>query len=858
MPPKKLTETSNLIELENKAIDPSRYSVQSRADASTFAPTSDVNGSGGIFWLTMGTALDETPNWNPIYPNFRDRALLQFMRSEGMLASAVYSMSTRIGTLDYELNGPPRAKKFAQDLLNAPGLGDSLRDVVQKVSGDLDTSDNGAFVELWRPGNPLSDPGDSPVLGFGHLDSRQCWRSFDPEFPVWYTHPVNGQIRKIHHKRVAFTADNPQSVELARGLGFCATSRVLLMAKTFRSMQIFLNEKVSGRFTRAIGAVNGLTAGQFKRALQGSDDENDSRGFMVYKEIPFFFNPSGQKDDDIKIMLQDLASIPDGFVFREDADLYAYILAFAFGVDAREFWPATQSGATKADASVQNMKAQGRGIGNRIQTVTGLLRKCLPETVEFEFDYTDDAQDAQAAQINQTRASTYDMLVKNGSINALEARAMSIAVGILDETVLNTMVAPATQDSNPDTPQPDAPQQQPGAPIDNTQAINKAADNSVFVYVPLPNDSGLLELQQRVRNVLGINGIEYQDPETFHVTLLYCTEVTNEQLQKVIEASPVSPLLTIESKRFGIFENGEERALYLEVERDTNLVILQSNVFQAFTQNELANQLSPFSAPGAYKPHITLAYLPSGVDIPNLSVNLSTTASRYAFGRSEYQIVASKQKVVDAKSVSTYRKSVRDAVRGLWGGNLGLIDFYNSLSTAVSRQFPAAWDEGAAKWGITDAELTDEEQQRLTLEINTEISYITGFGQAILDGSKANGGALQPFLDRAELWVNSYERIVNLAGVMAAADQKGIWQFGDTDHCISCAGYAGKVYRNSVWRKFLEPYDLMPKGKGLACKGFNCQCGIFPTTKSITRGKPPIIQKMLHVHADEMREAISA
>jgi 2'-5' RNA ligase len=849
--------TDNLLEIEAKAIDPSRFSAQSRAADSLYAPTSDVAGGSGIFWLTMGAALDEEPHWNAIYPNWRDKYLLNFSRTEGMLASALYSMKTRIGTLEHSVNGPPRAKKFAEDLLKSPGLGDNLREIVQKISGDLDTSDNGAFMELWRPGKPDSDAGNRPVLGFAHLDSRQCWRSFDPEFPVWYTHPVTGQIRRLHRSRVVFSADNPQSVELARGIGFCAVSRILLMARTFRSMQIFLNEKVSGRFTRAIGAVNGLTAGQFRKALQSNEAENDSRGYLVYKDIPFFFNPSGQANDEIKIMLQDLASIPDGFVFREDADLYAYMLAFAFGVDAREFWPATQSGATKADASVQNMKAQGRGIGNRIETVADMIRRALPETVEFEFDYTDDAQDDQAAKINQTRATTYDMMVKNGTITAQESRAMSIAVGILDQTVLDTMVAPATSDSNPETPQPDA-LPQPGAQTDNpAQDANKAADNSAFVYVPLPNDSGILEIQQRVRNVLGINGIEYQDPETFHVTLLYCTEATGDQLQKVIESSPVSSLLTIESKHLGIFENGEERALYLEVERDSNLVTLQSNVFQAFTQNGLGNQLSSFSSPGSYKPHITLAYLPSGVDIPNLSVNLSTTAARYAFGRSEYQIVASKQKDGAAqKSVSMYRKSMRDAVRGLWSGALSQYDYHVTMGAAINRQFPLAWNEGAAKFGIFDTERSDEEEQRLTLEINTEISYIAGFGLDIMDNSKENGGALQPLLDRAELWVNSYERIVMLAGTMAAADQKGEWMYGDTeDHCPSCSGYAGRVYRNSTWRKFLEPYDLMPKGKGLACGGWKCDCGIKPTDKPITRGRPPIIQKMLHVH---LPEALSA
>jgi hypothetical protein len=696
----------NLLDLErhSKVADPTRYSVQSRAEDSTFAPMSDVNG-GGVFWITMGAALDDMPAWNPVFPNFRDRALLQFSRTETMLASAVYSMKTRIGTLDFALNGPPRAKKFAQELLEKPGLGDSLREVIQKISGDLDTSDNGAFIELWRPGNPLSDAGDRPVLGFAHLDSRQCWRSFDPEFPVWYTNPVTNEVRKLHRTRVVMAADNPQSVELARGIGFCATSRALRMTRVFRNMQIFLDEKVSGRFTRAIGAVSGINANQLRNALKASEDAADSKGFVIYKDIPFLINPNTEPGNDVKIIMQDLASIPDGFVFRDDADLYAYILAFAFGVDAREFWPATQSGATKADASVQNMKAQGRGIGNRIQTMVAMLRACLPETVEFEFDYTDDAQDLLHAQINQVRVGYYDMNVKNGTITAQESRALQIAEGVLDETVLSTMEAPVTSDSNPDTPQenlqqPDANQQQP-------QDANQP----------------------------GMNG----------------------------------------------------------------------------------------------------------------------------------QTVPAQGKAMTYKSFDDYRRSLRALTRGYWAGQLSAFDFVDGMASAINRHFEQAWQQGEAINGVQPGERSDAAQARLDLAINTEVSYITGFAQAIADNSKANGGALQPMLDRAELWANGYARIVILAQTVSGADLKMKWIRDPLkDSCVDCLQYDGKIFYRSQW----EAAGVYPRGDMLACTGINCGCTWEPTTDRKTVGEVPTLighkhlTSEVHIHSNgvhhEEPEAIPA
>lgn len=669
-------------DMEIKAADPSKRSVQARAeDTQGFTPVSDVLGGGGVFWVNLGQKLDQEPRWNPLYANWRDRFLLEFSRSESMAASAVYSMKTRIGTLNYELNGPPRAKKFAQELLNNPGLGDNLKQVTEKLSTDLDIADNGAFLELWKAGDPSRPPPKgAPCLGFAHLDSRLCWRSFDPEFPVWYTNPLTGKIRKLHKDRVVFASNNPQPVELARGMGFCSISRAMRMIRVFRSMQVFVDEKISGQFTRALGAISGVSAGQVKRALEGVRQEGDNKGFVVYNDIPFLIDPSTEGKNEIKFLLQDLASIPDGFNFRDDADLYAYILAFCFGVDAREFWPATQSGATKADATVQNMKARGRGIGDRIQTLEMMFRAALPESVTFEYDFTDDDQDAQQADIQGKRIHILSTALQAGAINPLEYRALAIAQGLIDGELLETLSLPMDNDS--------------------------AADN--------------------------------------------------------------------ESEVLGLQPNSENSA-----------------------DPDEGNQ-------------------------------------------------AAEVKAQAVKTLPAYRRSLRQAVRGLWTGDLGQWDFIDNMEYVIQRNLTKAWYDGLKLWGLTPADMTQAEKDRLELEINTQITYIGGLADAVSSNSKANGGQLLPLYDRLELWVNQYGRIMSLAGTMAAADQKGLWKYGDTvDHCPSCKALAGRVYRNSTWTKWLEPLDMMPRGKGLACGGWQCDCSIIKTSEPITPGKPPIVTKGL-------------
>lgn len=665
-----------------KAIDPSRYSVQARSQDAPFAPTTDVTG-GGLFWVQLGNKLDEEPPFNPIYPHWRDLFLRDFAKSEPMLASAIYSMATRISGLNYTLNGPPRAKKFAQELLIRPGLGDNLTAIIQKTISDLHTADNGAFWELWRPGNPLSDAGNRPVLGFAHLDSRQCWRSYDPEFPVWYTNPVNFEIRKLHRSRVVFTSDNPQPTELARGIGYCATSRVLRMTRVFRSMQIFLDEKLGGRFNRAIGTVSGVNPKQIKDALIQNNEEADAKGFVIYKDIPFLVSPNMEKGNEIKLMIQDLASIPDGFVFKDDATIYAYILAFCFGVDAREFWPATDSGATKADASVQNMKARGRGIGNDIELVEDLIRAALPESVGFEMDFVDDEQDKMSAEIHQAKANVHKTYVDMGAISAQEARMLGIAEGTLDGDVLTNASAPIDSDDSPGSP--DAPDGNDATP-DGEQ----------------PTDN-----------------------------------------------PPPTP-----------------------------------------------KQLKTYEA---------------------------------------------------------YRRSARGLTRGFWNGDLSRFDFVDDFVSTIERQYEQAWTVGARMSGVEPDERTEAEQAILNNAINTEIGYLTGFADAIEANSKANGGALQPLLDRAELWAQGYDRVVILAQSVSGADVKMKWKRDPTKKsCPDCIQYDGKIFRKSEWAEA----GVYPRSPDLNCSGINCGCDWEPTNERKTRGKPPTLIGHKHFEIEALAHAI--
>lgn len=190
----------------------------------------------------------------------------------------------------------------------------------------------------------------------------------------------------------------------------------------------------------------------------------------------------------------------------------------------------------------------------------------------------------------------------------------------------------------------------------------------------------------------------------------------------------------------------------------------------------------------------------------------------------------------EAGGQPAYQRAINGAVRGLWGGSTGAEDFTDTMFLAIRRYLREAWLEGAASVGIKDGEMTAEETSALENIIAGELGFISGFRDAILAGSKANGYALAPLLSRGTLWANKYQEVANKARAMAGADKKLEWVLGPTEeHCADCGKLAGKVKRGSVW----AVYPLSPQSHSLACKGFNCKCRLKPTRKPITPGPLP-------------------
>lgn len=422
-------------------------SIQGRANnpfgmevSAGFGTPEMLTGGLNIF---IQQAADQIIPWS-YYPYRRDRQLRMFARVEPIVSGALYSMSSRIAALPYQVTGKAAPQKFYSDVVGTADLGAGPMQLFQKTAYDLWTQDNGAFWEKVGAGDP-DKPLVGPVVQVNHMDSARCWRTFDPDFPVIYYNPYTAAFHKMHKTRVVMMSDNTQPDELALNMGFCAMSRALRAIQIARSINTYKNEKLSGNFTRALLMLQGVTPKQVKTAQQQTEDDQASQGFLRFMNIPTI---ASMTEVDFKLI--DFASLPDGYDELNSTNLYVYTLALDFGIDAREFWPATSGGATKADASVQHMKSQGKGVANIIQIIEHAWNwQVMNKTgAEFTFEQQDNDQDLQVAQIHKTQADTIVELVKAGILTPEQGQAIAIALDIVDDTVIASVAAVKPVDEN--------------------------------------------------------------------------------------------------------------------------------------------------------------------------------------------------------------------------------------------------------------------------------------------------------------------------------------------------------------------------------------------------------------------------
>jgi hypothetical protein len=393
-----------------------------------------------IVWLAKATEV--VPPW---WSKRRDQELRKFWRQVDMLAGAVYALEAKLATIpfhvvpkDYTVTAQrDQAERFEWMLSNACEWGQGWEAFYGKWTQDLITQDNGAFAEIIGDGDP-----SGPIQGMPNalctLDSARCDRTSNPEFPVIYQ-AADGKRYKLHYTRVAFASLQQSPIAEMHGVGFCSVSKCLNISQNLLDILIYNQEKLGSRPTRNIMVTKGgLDPDDVKKAFAIASDAQDSAMLSRYSKTVVI---GEQSLPEAGIEMLDLASLPDGFNYETSLSLGMAAIALAFGVDARELWPMTGSGATRADALMQHLKAQTKGIGHLLAIgEKTLFAKILPDTLKAYFDYSDDAQDRQVAEIKKMRSERHQIdLIASQVLDERVVREQMLWDGDLTQAQFNQL-----------------------------------------------------------------------------------------------------------------------------------------------------------------------------------------------------------------------------------------------------------------------------------------------------------------------------------------------------------------------------------------------------------------------------------
>lgn len=418
-----------------------------------FPPDEDTEDAGlnapvSLFgWLTK--AGEVVPAW---WSRRRDIALRKVVIGNDHLSGAQYNFISRLTSTPVHV--VPKDKSIQSHVEQAQVYERLLRfETVSRSDRtrqgwnfgfgmflqDLTGVDNGGIFVIDGPGR-----GDGPLTGTPtrliHLDSVQVTRTSNPEFPIVYT-DYDGRKYKIHYTRAIILSSMPSTIQSMYGVGLCAISRCIHVSQILLDQLVYKEEKLGSRpKERLIIGKKGITGKDIAQAFYTADQSMNSEGLTRYAKTVVLAPNSRSSSAEIDIDIQDL--VDAGTIFDEETSttLGMYTVALAFGVPARWFWPATASGATKADAEIQHLVGMQQGPGEILRSVREALdMKFLPPHLEISFDYQDDAQDRDQAEIKKIRAEQRKTDIEDSVITIRVAREQAFDRGDITQAQFDAM-----------------------------------------------------------------------------------------------------------------------------------------------------------------------------------------------------------------------------------------------------------------------------------------------------------------------------------------------------------------------------------------------------------------------------------
>lgn len=388
-------------------------------------PSTDEGMGPHVMWYLVKTG-DLVPPW---WSRQRDMELHRLVKESNHLSGIAYLATTKL--VNIPLMFVPKdptitahvdqASQFSEQITLASEFGMGLRETAKKFIYDYLIFDNGGFMEVIGEGDP-SGPIEGMPLSLRHLDSLNCTRTGNYEYPVVYRDSRTAKRYKIHFTRVIYMAQQPSGIQRMHGVGFSAASRSFMLGQVLQDQLVYKLEKMGSRPSEGLVVGRNIETEQLYVAYMMADELADNLGLTRYQKYVFIGG------EDIDVINRDMHNF-EMFDEATGTNMAIYAMFYTWGLDIRDGWPISGS---KSGDQIANMKARGRlpaDFTSDLKLQFDL--KVCPPYLETRLDFQDDEEDQQRAIIQDIRSRRVNRLAEQGIIDHEAQRRTMLADGEL-------------------------------------------------------------------------------------------------------------------------------------------------------------------------------------------------------------------------------------------------------------------------------------------------------------------------------------------------------------------------------------------------------------------------------------------
>lgn len=784
-------------------------------------------GIGYLVWNSP-TGGECPPYWSP----GRDIWLRTFLEMNDPLKAITNTFINKIVTVPWSIQARDktvdRYVRRADDLQtafrrNSGSMASSpikgFTEAMKMFWVDYLTQDNGAFMLILGDG-PADGPITGAPVGVLHLDSALCVRTKNAEYPVKYLNRGRGGDNawyKIHYTRIIEMSNFPSANTDFNGIGHCALSCCLAPAQELWDIFRYSSEMFGSRPPRQIlYAKKGATVSTLEAAIQHwnlkLDNESRTRFGGTLVAAP------GKLGQELELDILNLTQMPDGFNRRDTTTIDLSLMAAAFGLDLRDIAYTLGAPSRTGDAEVQDRKGHGKGVGEAISTFQERFNEAAVNGDIFyiEFDYLDDTQDAQAAEIRNLQSQSRQRDLVGGVTTVRTERTLMWEAGDISEADFSDMELA-------DGRLPDG--------LDVLLLFqSQDKDYEEWLDIGVPDPTNLVK-----------NNPE-ETLQKIHAQILLVSEYIHLQTQATRRRAARQALAALEKLQLQ-YQDIQAQALAAEAAQQ------QLDMQQQAMDAKVAAK-APSASGTPVQPHSTNTPTPPAKpgQSPNGHANQQTPKlPASANSASNMRVVKEKELVEgmlaginDLLSLThvkddgpqpldpemqisglmgDYDQKFRGLVDSAMNGQIPRNRFEELLAQLVFATLLALYLQGA---NLSEGNLTKEEWSEVADYGNPHYQAIASLTDDIYGGRYTIGS--DAAYTRIGGWLNTAKSFFMLGMTRRRDDPLLQWVYSVfTDHCADCVRLDGQVHRASEWRAA----GWIPRDWRLECHGIHCQCSFM-------------------------------